>query len=337
MTYENLDVMILTYNRAQFLEIALKSLFSSTCNWNKTIIVNNASTDNTLQIIHDIERRYPDRHIEIITHEKNIGNTNNFKYSQKIASNEYTAVFHDDDAIHPEYIERAMTILSANPDAVLASGGANALYNVDENNWPILPNMYTLFPPEDNVFYQLICVRPNFCCSIYKTEIYRRTRYNPEKYGKLHDISFLMEIGRQGETAFLHGECVRWRQHVNSDSNSLSSGPFTEEVLKVLAYIHNSLEEYTCELPSFKRALHRILAQTLLFNFAFFLYTWSALSRFLTWDGFKEEMRTMKLFTPKEYRFFDVFIDRICNPMIKKKAIKYWTAFAKTYKFRITG
>ena len=102
MIYENLDVLILTYNRAQFLEIALKSLFSSTANWRKTVIVNNASTDNTLQVIQNIQKQYPERYIEIITHPSNIGNANNFRYSQKIASNEYTAVFHDDDAVHPD-------------------------------------------------------------------------------------------------------------------------------------------------------------------------------------------------------------------------------------------
>ena len=337
MIYENLDVLILTYNRAHFLEIALKSLFSSTANWRKTVIVNNASTDNTLQVIQNIQKQYPERYIEIITHPSNIGNANNFRYSQKIASNEYTAVFHDDDAVHPEYIERAMTVLMENSNIAMISGGLAAQYNVDEHNWGMLPSTYSHYPSNNNVFYQLICARPTFCINIYRTNIYKKTEYHPEKYGKLHDIVFMMDIGKKGDIALLHGECVRWRQHVNSDSNSLSSGPFTDEILNILSYVHTEFAAYTQKLGMFKRILHRMLTQTLLFNFSYFLYKWAALSRFLTWDEFKKEMIKQNLFIQKEYNVFDKYIDKIFNPMVKKKAMKYWMASAENYDFRLNG
>lgn len=123
MDYQDLDVMVLTYNRSQYLRIALSAICESLATWRKTIVLNNASTDDTLEVIQEIRDKYPNRKIEVITHSKNVGNAGNFQKSQEFASNKYVAVFHDDDAVHPEYIDRAMQLLHANHDAVMATGG----------------------------------------------------------------------------------------------------------------------------------------------------------------------------------------------------------------------
>lgn len=123
MNYNNLDVIIPTYNRAKFLDIALDAVCSSTAGFRKIIVLNNHSTDNTIQVVKNAQQKFQDRCIEVITNEKNIGNYNNFKKTQEISDNEYVAVFHDDDAIHPEYIERAMSILTKDNTLVCCSGG----------------------------------------------------------------------------------------------------------------------------------------------------------------------------------------------------------------------
>lgn len=123
MNYSDLDVMILTYNRSDFLKIALKAICESTATWNRTVVLNNASTDNTLDIVKEVQREYPKRKIEIITNEVNLGNVGNFKRSQEIASNKYVAIFHDDDAVHPEYIDRAMKLMHEHKKVVMSSGG----------------------------------------------------------------------------------------------------------------------------------------------------------------------------------------------------------------------
>ena len=237
MHYENLDVIVLTYNRADYLKIALESLCESNATWRKIIVLDNASTDHTIDVVEKIIDKYPSRTIEIITNEKNLGNPGNFKKSQAIATNEYTAIFHDDDAIHPEYIDRAMSLMMDDKNEkrpVMVSGGVRGLYNVNHENWDILPDTYFYFPSNFNMWLQLIINRPTFCCAIYNTKIYKSVPYCPEKYGKLHDVVFMSEIGMNGDLIFLHGECVRWRQHVKSDSNTLKTGPFPDEILNII-------------------------------------------------------------------------------------------------------
>lgn len=56
MFYKDLDVIIPTYNRAEYLQVALESICDSIATWRKTIIINNASTDNTLEVIENIKK-----------------------------------------------------------------------------------------------------------------------------------------------------------------------------------------------------------------------------------------------------------------------------------------
>lgn len=323
--YENLDVIVPTYNRAAYLKIALYAIMSSTASWRRTVVLNNASSDDTLAVVEEIQRKFPDRVIDVITNKTNVGNTGNFKLTQQIADNEYTAVFHDDDVIHPEYVERAMEILLNNPKSVNVSGGAVPMYNCNDDNWTPLASEYHLSPADDVPFFQLLLCRANFCTSIYKTSAYKASTYLPEKYGKLHDIIFLAEMGSYGDCCYIPDTCVRWRQHATSDSNSLSTGPFPEEI-----------ENIICRLGELNRGKRkrRFLFMVLLYNFAYFLYGWSQLIRFCTWSEFLNELQCRGAFTR-----FQLYVIKkniiILNKVITRKAKKYWKLTYISSEYRI--
>lgn len=236
MEYKNLDVFVLTYNRAEYLRIMLDSLCTQTAEGFNIKVLNNCSTDNTLEVIGEVKKKYPKRNITVITHEKNLGNVGNFIRSQDLAQNEYTAIFHD-DAIHPEYIETAMKIFSENTDLVMCSGNLLGLYNVSNNDWGILHKDYYKYEKDDGIYYNLLINRPTFASNIYKTEAYKQVQYHPEKYGKLHDIIFMLEMNKLGAVAFILGTCIKWRQSANNDSNNLSTGPFPDEVANIIRRI----------------------------------------------------------------------------------------------------
>ena len=91
MKYENLDVLILTCNRAEYLKIQLDSIFQSSADWRETVIIDNASTDHTQDVVKQAMEKYPNRKVRVIRHEQNIGNAGNFKFSQSVSDNEYVA------------------------------------------------------------------------------------------------------------------------------------------------------------------------------------------------------------------------------------------------------
>lgn len=323
MDYKNLDVFVLTYNRAEYLKIMLDSLCTQTATGFKIKVLNNCSTDNTLEVIEEVKKQYPQRDIEVITHEKNLGNPGNFKRSQELAENEYTAIFHDDDAIHPEYIETAMSIFKENPDLVMCSGNLQGKWNVTNNDWDILYKDYYKYEKNDGVYYNLLINRPTFASNIYKTEAYKKVEYHPEKYGKLHDIIFMLEINRLGPIAFILGCCIRWRQSQNNDSNNLTTGPFPDEIANIIKKIKDLNPE------------HNFYGQPLLWNFAFFLYKWSVLSRFLTWYEFEEKLIKNNSFTKLEaYLFHKIFYIEFFNKLIQKRAEYYRKKVLRKYDSR---
>jgi len=298
MEYANLDVFVLTYNRADYLKIMLESLCNQTAKGFNIKVLNNASTDNTIDIVNEIKRQYPSRNIELITHKENIGNPNNFKKSQELAHNEYTAVFHDDDAIHPEYINTAMQLLNRHKDAVMCTGDLQALWNVTNYNFGGLEKDYFLYKKQDGVYLNLLINRPCFASNIYKTEAYKRISYHPEKYGKLHDIIFMLELNKLGEVVFIQGRCIRYRLHAGMDSNTLTTGPYPDEIINIISRIKELNNN------------HKFCGQYLLYLFAKFLYDWSFLDKYLTWEAFLLDLIKTKVFTKAELFLFKNKITR---------------------------
>lgn len=323
MDYKNLDVIVLTYNRAKYLEIMLDSLCTQVATGFNIKVLNNCSTDNTIEVIENIKKKYPERNIQIITNEKNLGNPGNFKRSQEIATNEYTAIFHDDDAIHPEYIETAMQIFKDNPDMIMCSGNLYGMWNVSNNDWGILHKDYYKYKKNDGVYFNLLINRPTFASNIYKTQAYKQIEYRPDLFGKLHDIIFMLEINRLGAVGFITGACIKWRQSQNNDSNDLSTGPFPNEI----ANIAKKIKELNKE--------HRFIGQPLLWNFIFWLYRWSVLKRFLTWYEFEELLIKNGTFSKLEaFLFHKKFYIEFFNNLIRKRAEHYRKKVVRTYDSR---
>lgn len=312
--YSNLDVIVLTYNRAEWLKIMLDSLCTQTAIGFNIKVLNNASTDNTVNVVEEMHKKYPDRNITCITNEKNLGNFGNFCRSQELAENEYTAIFHDDDAIHPEYIETAMNIMNDNKNIIMCSGGERSLFNVENTNWDILWKDYYIYKKDMGAYLNLLVNRPTFACNIYKTECYKTVKYKYDRYGKLHDVVFMIEMNRRGDVAFILGDCIRWRQSMRSDSYTFTNGPYPYEIANIIndIYLLDTQKHY--------------LMKPLLWNFAFFLYKWSMLKNYETWYEFKKRLdkKNGGVFTAKELKDFnDIEIIEGFNNQIKYEASKY--------------
>lgn len=307
MNWKNLDVIVLTYNRASYLKIMLDSLCTQTATGFNIKILNNASTDNTLQVIQEIKDKYPTRNIEVITHKTNIGNPANFKYSQKIAANQYTAVFHDDDAIHPEYIDTAMTLLTRHPEAVLCSSSLDVLYNVSNTNWNLLNKQYDLYPQNKGFFLELLNRRCSCAANVYKTVTYKAVEYHPEKYGKLHDIDIIWDLSLLGSIILLQGYGIRYRLHPNQDSNCLATGPFPEEIAAVIEHLQKLASAYPHIGVSF-----------LTYTFARLLFEWSRISN-MSWKYFRDKVLFPRLGKTYPYKLYNnKYISKLMKFLIRK-------------------
>jgi len=87
------SICIPTYNAKKTVVQTVQSILNQTYKNLEIIIVDNASTDNTL----DLLQKFKDPRIKIYKNIKNIGAEKNFSRCIELAKGKYIAIFHADD------------------------------------------------------------------------------------------------------------------------------------------------------------------------------------------------------------------------------------------------
>lgn len=97
-------VICLCYNQAPWVEEAIESVRHQTYPNIQLIVVDDASTDDSQQIIQNIQQRYPD--IEVMLHRVNQGNCRAFNLAYQHAKGDYLVDLAADDVFMPHRIEK---------------------------------------------------------------------------------------------------------------------------------------------------------------------------------------------------------------------------------------
>lgn len=111
MTNDLVSVNIATYNRAHLLPRCLDSVLSQTYDNFEVIIVNDSSTDNTIELVNEYKKIYP--RIKLITHTQNIGLANARNTAYQNSNGKYIAFMDDDDEwIDEEKLKKQVEVFS---------------------------------------------------------------------------------------------------------------------------------------------------------------------------------------------------------------------------------
>ena len=97
MLEENLELLIITYDRATDLEKTLNKLLKSPFSNCKITILDNCSPDNTPQVCAKYQKLFSN--MKIIRHNKNIGSSPNYLQAVQLSNSKYTWVLCDDDPL----------------------------------------------------------------------------------------------------------------------------------------------------------------------------------------------------------------------------------------------
>jgi len=105
------------FNGERFLPLALGSLLAQTFPDFRIIVCDNASTDRTPDVIRDFAAR--DDRVRHVRNPENIGLPRNFNRVFSLADSPYFKWATADDLCAPEFLERAVAVLDADPNVVL--------------------------------------------------------------------------------------------------------------------------------------------------------------------------------------------------------------------------
>ncbi len=113
----SVSVIIPTYNRANLLERAIRSVLAQTYRDFEIIVVDDASTDNTQEMLKEKLKQEIDTDIlRYIKNEINMERSRSRNKGMEVAKGKYIALLDDDDIWLPEHLEFSIDFLQTNED-----------------------------------------------------------------------------------------------------------------------------------------------------------------------------------------------------------------------------
>jgi glycosyltransferase involved in cell wall biosynthesis len=116
---DTLSVVMTNYNHSRFIRESLDSILTQSFKPFEFIIIDDASTDKSPEIISEYAER--SNIIQFIHNEKNLGVTHNINRLIGLAKGEYIYSIGADDKVLPGFFEKSMNFLKDHPQAGLCS------------------------------------------------------------------------------------------------------------------------------------------------------------------------------------------------------------------------
>ena len=113
-----LSIVVTAYNKQNTLEKCINSILNSTFKDFELIIVEDKSTDNTIEVI----EKFTDSRIKVIKHEVNLGAGLSRRDGIKASKGEFVSLIDGDDYIDKDFLE-ALIKRQEETDADIVSGG----------------------------------------------------------------------------------------------------------------------------------------------------------------------------------------------------------------------
>jgi len=110
------SVIIPTYNRPKYLQMAIASVLKQTLQDFEIIVADDCSAENPQSLV----EAFRDDRIQFCRNATNLGIAWNFTYATKQAQGKYIASLNDDDVWTETFLEKLVAPLEANPDLVLS-------------------------------------------------------------------------------------------------------------------------------------------------------------------------------------------------------------------------
>jgi len=202
-----ISVVLPVYNVAPYIKEAIDSILNQTIQDFEIIVIDDCSTDATLDIIH----QYNDDRIIIITKEKNKGLIDSLNFGISIAKGKYIARMDGDDICLPERFEKQLDFLEKNPKIILC-GTAYKTFGAIEK---VIKQ-----PLSHEKISATLCLNSTFGhpTIMGRKEIFEKHKYNKD-FENVEDYELWSRLIFEGQVANLDEVLLFYRVHENQVSN----------------------------------------------------------------------------------------------------------------------
>lgn len=165
-----ISVLMPVYNCELYIKEAVESILNQTFDDFEFLIIDDASTDDTVNII----KKYTDSRIQLIEKPINTGLTHSLNYGLNIAKGDFIARMDGDDISVLQRFKKQIDFLDANPDVVLCGSFFSIIGTND-----------VIIVPEDYESIKLTMLKR--CCIGHPTVMMRKAIF--DKYSLNYDVT----------------------------------------------------------------------------------------------------------------------------------------------------
>jgi glycosyltransferase involved in cell wall biosynthesis len=214
---EKIDILLATYNGEKFVKEQIESILNQTYENFNLIISDDASTDNTLNILEEYEKK--DTRIKVFKKEKNKGLIDNFEFLLKNVTSDYFMFSDQDDIWKKDKIEKSINKLKEESSGLVYTD----LEIVDEKLNVIYPSYWKY-----KQIYKKIIKYNNFEALYLNNFVTGCTILAKSKYIKdilplprnskfvLHDYWTALIISAKDKISYVEEPTIQYRQHKNN-------------------------------------------------------------------------------------------------------------------------
>jgi glycosyltransferase involved in cell wall biosynthesis len=152
MGLPTLSVIIPNYNHAQHLPVCLKSILAQSVKPVEIIVLDDASTDNSIQVLQEFAAQNPT--LRLVQNEMNLGVLPNVNKGLSLARGEYLFLQAADDEVLPGLFEKSLKLLAQHPEAGLSCTIADWREAATGLNWHMgvgMGDQSVYFSPQEMV------------------------------------------------------------------------------------------------------------------------------------------------------------------------------------------
>ncbi len=250
MSKARVSVCIPTFNKACYLSESIASVMAQRFKDFELIVLDDASTDDTCAVVgafHDPRLRY-------LRHPQNIGLAANFSRCLEVAACEYVVIFHDDDVMMHEMLEREVALLDSNSEVVFVHCAAQlidergSVFSAPPCPWPPLTQgndfIRQYWSPEDyGVTMASVMLRRSVALRI--------GGFNADLKYSL-DADLWQRMAFEGKVGFISDRLISNRVHAGQATSRILVNrlQMLEERLKYAQATRTLLREHNASLDS---------------------------------------------------------------------------------------
>lgn len=195
------SILMTAYNREQYIAEAIESVLVSSFKDFELIIVDDCSTDRTVEIARGYEQK--DSRVRVYVNEKNLGQFPNRNKASEYASGKYIYYSDSDDTILPDGLEKLVNLMEQYPECSFG------MYN-SEIKTPIILQPETAIRDH---FFKKPFLNHGPAGTILLRSFFEKIGKYPTKFGIPGDMYFNLKAASQTPTILIPFKFMNYRIH----------------------------------------------------------------------------------------------------------------------------